>query len=159
MEFEELIKKRHSVREYANKEIEKEKIEKIINIASSAPSAGNLKAYKIIIITDRKTKEALYYSSLEQDSILQAGAVLVFLADQNQSSKRYGKRGAELYSIQDATIAAAYAQLEICNLGLCSVWIGAFNEEEIKKHLKLKQGEVPIAIIPIGYRKYTPPTK
>lgn len=159
MEFQELLEKRRSVRSYLDKPVEKEKLEKIIAAAFSAPSAGNLQAYKIVVVKDRKTREAVCRAALGQDSILQAPLALVFLADANRSSGRYGQRGESLYSIQDATIAAAYAQLEAANLGLCSVWIGAFEPEKVAEILGAEEGEMPVAIIPVGYaaEKSRPP--
>lgn len=151
MEFQELLKKRHSIRAYMDKPVEKEKIDRILEAAFSAPSAGNLQAYKIVVVKDKKAKEALYYLALEQDSILQAPAVLVFFADANQSSAKYGKRGAELYCILDAAIAATYAQLEAANLGLGCVWVGAAEDEKIANLLGAKEGEKLVAILPIGY--------
>ncbi len=159
MEFRELLEKRHSVRAYAGRQVEKEKLEKIIAAAILAPSAGNLQAYKIVIVKDPKTRVAVCLASLGQDSILQAPTLLVFFADQNQSSRKYGERGANLYSIQDATIAAAYAQLEAADLGLGSVWIGAFEPEKVAEILGAEEGETPVAIIPVGYaaEKSRPP--
>lgn len=151
MDFHELLEERHSVRAYADKPVEKEKLERIIAAAVSAPSAGNLQAYKIVIVKDGKTKEALCRAALGQDSVLQAPVVLVFFADRSQSSRKYGERGASLYSAQDATIAAAYTQLEAANLGLGTVWIGAFEPEKVSEILGAEEGETPVAIIPIGY--------
>lgn len=151
MEFQELLKKRHSVRAYSEKPVEKEKIGKLLEAIFSAPSAGNLQAYKVVIVKDEKTKEKIYHAALEQGPVLQAPIVLVFFADQNQSSRKYGERGANLYSLQDATIAAAYAQLAAADSGLGSVWVGAFDEIKVAKILDAKEGEIPIAVIPIGY--------
>ncbi len=151
MKFCELLEKRKSIRTYTNAPIEKEKLDKIIEAAFSAPSAGNLQAYKILIVKNEKIKKALYYACLEQNSILSAQIILVFCTDKEQSAKKYGTRGENLYCLQDATIAAAYAQLEITNLGLGSVWIGAFEDKKVAEILKIESGKIPIAIIPIGY--------
>lgn len=159
MEFHELLEKRHSVRSYLPKPIEAEKIEKIIDAAISAPSAGNLQAYKIMVVKDKEKKKALYQVTRNQDMVLHAFVVLVFFADTKRSSSKYGERGALLYSIQDATIAAAYAQLEAENLGLGSVWIGAFEPKKVADILGASEFEIPIAIIPLGYPMEEQPTK
>ena len=151
MEFSELLEKRRSVREYAETPVEKEKIEKIVNAAFAAPSAGNLQSYKIIIVRDKKAKEALSEAANSQKSILLAPVVLAFFADQSHSSKRYGVRGINLYAIQDATIAAAYAQLAAADLGLSSVWVGAFEPDKVSKILGAEQGEYPVALLPVGH--------
>jgi len=53
MDFFDVIKKRHSVRAFKNKPIEEEKIKEILETINSAPSAGNLQAYHIILIKDQ----------------------------------------------------------------------------------------------------------
>ncbi|OGY25962.1 MAG: nitroreductase [Candidatus Woykebacteria bacterium RBG_16_44_10] len=150
MEFQRLLKERHSVRAYQNKPIEEEKLNQILEAARSAPSAGNLQAYKICLVRDELVKQQLARAA-NQDFIAQASVVLVFLQDYDQSSQKYGQRGEELYSLQDATIACAYAQLAAADLGLGSVWVGAFDEEEVTKVVDVPSNLRPIAILPIGY--------
>lgn len=68
-----------------------------------------------------------------------------------------GMRGEHLFSIQDATIAASYAQLAATALGLASVWIGNFNEKSVQKIIKTTLR--PISILPIGYPHESPQSK
>lgn len=149
-EFFSVLDERRSIRKYKNKDIEKDKLEKILEAANSAPSAGNLQAYEIVLIKEKKNKRALAAASFGQDFIAQAPVVLVFCANPNRSAVRYSSRGHELYSIQDATIAASYAQLAATALGLGSVWVGAFDESSVSKIINAKSVK-PVAIIPIGY--------
>jgi len=151
MEFLEVIKKRHSIRAYKDKEIEEEKLQKILEVANSAPSAGNLQAYEIFVVKDSEKKNAISVSAGDQEFIAEASVVLVFCSNPKRSSWKYGKRGEELYSLQDATIAAAYAQLAATELNLSSCWVGAFNEDEVLKILGCSKVLIPRVIIPIGY--------
>jgi len=151
MDFYDVLKKRHSVRAFQDKEIEKEKLEKIAAAFSLAPSAGNLQAYTVYLVKKQETKKELAEAALGQDFISQAPVTLVFCADQQQSAVKYGERGAELYAVQDATIAAAYAQLAAAAEGLGSVWVGAFDALEVSRILNLEPYHVPVAIIPLGY--------
>lgn len=50
--------------------------------------------------------------------IAEAPVCLVFCADPARSAATFGERGARLYAVQDATIAAAYAQLAIVAAGM-----------------------------------------
>jgi nitroreductase len=149
MDFFDVLRKRHSVREYSSREIPKTMIEKIIKAAQTAPSAGNLRAYKIFTIIDTDTKCALARAAFGQEFIATAPVVLVFCSDQERSASRYGSRGAQLYSVQDATIACAYAQLAATALGLGSCWIGAFDEKEVAKIIKTDKR--PVALLPVGW--------
>lgn len=151
MDFYEVLKKRHSIRTFQDKGIEKEKLEKIIAAFSLAPSAGNLQAYKVYTVSKKDIREQLAEAALGQDFIAAAPIVLVFCADQQQSASKYGERGAEFYALQDATIAAAYAQLAAAAEGLGSVWVGAFDPFEVSRILDLESYSVPVAILPIGY--------
>ena len=156
MEFYDVLKKRHSVRAFEDKDIEKEKLEKIIGAFSLSPSAGNLQAYKVHIIKTKEVKEALAEAALDQNFMAKAPIILVFSADQEQSTAKYGERGAQLYAVQDATIAAAYSQLAATAEGLASVWVGAFDPLEVSRVLNLESYHIPVALIPLGYTSEIP---
>ena len=151
MEFFEVVGKRHSLRAFKDKEIEKEKLEKLLYVANSAPSAGNLQALEIFLVKDIQKKQKLVKAVLGQDFVAEARIVLVFFADHQRSASKYGQRGEELYCIQDATLSAAYAWLQAVELGLGACWVGAFDEKLIKEILEIKHDWHPIAILPIGY--------
>lgn len=151
-DFIELARKRHSVRYFQDKKVEHEKLSEIVGTARTAPSAGCIRAYAIDIAIDDDTKKLLVEAAFGQKFIAEAPVILGFSADVVKSSVRYGKRG-KLYAIQDATIACTYAMLAAEQLGLSSCWVGAFDEKKVKKVLKLWTGLIPIALLPIGYKK------
>jgi nitroreductase len=78
------------------------------------------------------------------------------VADQQRAAAKYHARGVGLYSVQDATIACAYAQLAAAQLGLGSVWVGAFDDDAVKRVLKTQADWRPVALLPIGYLAETP---
>ncbi len=156
MEFFELIEKRRSVRSYLSKDVEDEKLEKILKAANSAPSAGNLQAYRIYITKDREKKKKLAIAAFGQKFIAEAPVVLVFCANPEESGIYYGERGRRLYSLQDATIAATFAMLACYELGLATCWVGAFDEDSVRRVMGIPKNLVPIAILPIGYPKEKP---
>ena len=61
-----------------------------------------------------------------------------------------------LYAVQDATIAAAYAQLAIVAAGMGSTWVGYFDENQVRAVLDLEPGLVPIALMSLGYPAQLP---
>lgn len=156
MEFEEVLKKRHSVRKFQKKEVSEKIIRKVLEMANLSPSSGNLQARSVVIVKDEKIKKRLSEAALNQDFIIEAPVVFVVCANLEESSVKYGKRGIELYSIQDATIFSSYLQLAITSLGLASCWVGALDEDEIRKILGLSEEIRPIAIIPVGYAAEEP---
>ncbi len=151
-DFFETVRHRHSVRKYyADMPVEEEKLHAILEMACAAPTAGDLQSYRIIAVKDAKTREALCQATKDQSFLCEAPVNLVFCADTGRAEQEYGARGKELYAIQDATIAASYAQLAIVAAGLGTAWVGYFDEQELSKRLNLEEGERPIAIITVGY--------
>jgi nitroreductase len=156
MDFTEVIQARQSVRAFQSRPIEEEKIRVILETANAAPSAGNLQAYEITLVTGQKERDLLARAAWMQEFIATAPVALVFCTHSALAEGKYGKRGVQLYSLQDATIACTYAMLTATNLGLASVWVGAFNDEAVKKVLDAPAGVYPVAILPMGYAAESP---
>lgn len=151
MELRETIFKRRSIRAFRDEEVEEEKLLKVLKDANQAPSAGNLQARDFIVVKDKETKKDIARAALDQDFIGQAPVVIVVCANTMRSAAKYGRRGAELYSILDAALAAQNLMLSCTEEGLGSCYVGAFYEEQIKKLLGIPETLHPIGIIPIGY--------
>ncbi len=151
-DFFETVRHRHSVRKYqATTPIEAGKLHAVLEMACAAPSAGDLQAYQITVIDDQATREALQAAANGQPFISEAPVCLVFSADPSRSAKSFGERGASLYAVQDATIAATYAQLAIVAAGMGSTWVGDFDDNAVKKVLNNNDDLQPIAILSVGY--------
>lgn len=150
MEFFEVLSRRRSIRAYSSKEVEEEKLNQIFEAANMAPSAGNLQAYQVFVYRNQEKKEALARAAFDQTFLAQAPVCLVFCADPSRSSPKYGGRGAELYSIQDATIAGTFAMLAAVDLGLATVWVGSFDEEKVQVVVG-KKSVRPVAMFALGY--------
>ena len=151
-DFFETVRHRHSVRKYQpDMPVETEKLHAILEMACAAPSAGDLQAYRIIVVRDADERRALVHVADEQAFIAEAPVCLVFCADPARSAAAFGERGARLYAVQDATIAAAYAQLATVAAGMGSTWVGYFDEAKVRAVLGLEPGLVPIALVSLGY--------
>ena len=150
VDFFDLVQARRSVRAFSKTPVEHEKLERILAVARLAPSAGDLQSYRIVVIADPATKAALAAAASGQTFVAEAPVVLVFCADAKRSESRYGRRGASLFCVQDATIAACYAQLAAGAQGLASCWVGAFDETGVAAALGAPPELRPVAIMPIG---------
>jgi nitroreductase len=155
LEFFDLIQKRRSIRAYGSRDVEEVKLNRIMDAINSAPSAGNLQAYEVFVVKSEAKKKALARAAFDQDFVTQAPVCLVFFADPPRSFVRYGSRGETLYSVQDATIAATFAMLAAVDLGLATVWLGAFKDDEVAEVLGVKSLR-PVVILPIGYSAENP---
>ncbi|MCX7825933.1 MAG: nitroreductase family protein [Verrucomicrobiae bacterium] len=151
MDFYDVVERRHSVRLYQAREIEPEKLQRILQAANRAPSAGNKQAYEIVLVRDPKRKWRLCEACLDQRFITEAPVALVFLASPERNRARYGHRGAHLYALQDATVACAYAQLAATAEGLDTCWVGAFDDDAVAAAVEAPRAMRPVAVLPVGY--------
>ena len=151
MEFTEVIRNRHSIRNFTDQPVEAEKLQQILETANLAPSAGNLQAYEIYVVMDAKKRDGLSCAALAQEYIAKAPVVLVFCTHPELTNGRYTERGTRLYTVQDATIACTFAMLAATNLGLGCVWVGTFDEKVVRLILGAPDSQVPVVILPIGY--------
>lgn len=156
MEFFEAVERRRSVRVFDDRPVEDEKVQKILETVNQAPSAGNLQAYEVYAITKPTRRQALAQAARGQEYLVQAPLVLAFFAHPELSAQRYGTRGAQLYTVQDATIACTYAMLAATALDLSCVWVGAFNEKSVQDAIGSPPGWIPVALLPIGYAAESP---
>ncbi len=101
MDLEQMIVKRVSIRvwEEANKPVEKEKIEKVLDAARRAPSWGNVQPWRFIVIEDKEKIAKLGELSGDQDCVTNSGAVIVCCGVAGDFSKKLQR--AALKSVMD----------------------------------------------------------
>lgn len=156
MEFSEVILNRHSIRTFTSQPVEPEKLHKILETTNLAPSAGNLQAYEIYVVTDAKKRDGLSCAALAQDYVAVAPVALVFCTHPELTEGRYTERGTRLYTLQDATIACTFAMLAATDLGLGTVWVGTFDEKVVRLIIGAPESQVPVSILAIGYPGESP---
>lgn len=150
MDVFEAIKKRRSVRAYTSEKVSEEDVERLIEAARWAPSAGNIQPWEFIIVTNAETKRRLSDAALHQTFIEKAPVVIVVCADVVRSSWGYGSRGTNLYCLQDTAAATENMLLAAQALGLATCWVGAFHEDEVAKAVNTPRNVRPVAIVPVG---------
>ncbi len=156
MEFLEVVQNRRSIRAFKTDPVEDAKLQAILKAINLAPSAGNLQAYEVYQVTQPAVKNALAQAAFMQTFMVDAPVVLIFCANPARSADRYGERGIQLYSVQDATIACTIAALAITDQGLGSVWIGAFDPGAVRQAASIPESLIPVAMLPIGYPAENP---
>jgi nitroreductase len=156
MELSEAIKGRRSIRAFRQRDVPEETVEKLIDAARHAPSAGNIQPWEFVVVRKLEVKRKLARAALNQAFVEETPVVIVVCANENRSSMGYGFRGKTLYCIQDTAAATQNILLTAYSLGLGACWIGAFNEEEAKRALNAPECMRPVAIIPVGYPDETP---
>lgn len=155
MDILDIIKSRRSIRDFSDKEIPDGLVRSLIEAIQWAPSAGNLQSRKFFFVWNKQTKTRLSKAALDQKFIIQAPLAIVACSD-NRIQSRYGERGTRLYAIQDVAASIQNVLLTAHALGLGSVWIGAFRDEEVSDALQLPDYLKPVALIAVGYPLKTP---
>ncbi len=145
-----VVLERRSIRRFLKKEIPQEMVNKLIDALIWAPSAGNLQARKFYFVRDEKVKDELVHAALNQRFIAEAPLAIVACADR-RIYNHYGERGESLYCLQDVACSIMCMMLVACELGLGTVWVGAFYEDSVSEILDLPTYLRPVAIVPVGW--------
>ncbi len=157
MEFDEVIKNRRCVRRFdSKKEVTDKQIKEILKAGTLAPSEGNVQPWHFVVVKNDGIKLRLTEAALGQSFIMQAFAVIVVCIDLDLAHSKYAERGIELYSKQSTAAACENMFLKATEQGLGACWVGAFDEKEIKRILKLEEKFQPVIIMPIGYPAESP---
>nr|MDO8082482.1 nitroreductase family protein [Candidatus Freyarchaeota archaeon] len=150
MDVFEAINKRRSTRRYKSENVSEEQVKKLLEAAIMAPSGGNMQPWDFIIVRDKDQKKALARAALGQMFIATAPVVIVVCANKPRTARRYGDRGAELYSLQDTAAATENILLAATAMGLAGCWVGAFDDDAVSSVFGLPTYVRPVAILPIG---------
>jgi nitroreductase len=148
-EFSGFLSGRCSVREFEQEPLADEEITSLVAAAQLGPSAGNLEAWDVVVVTDEDARQALSDAAFGQAHVAAAPALFVVCANYIRSMSQYGERGI-LYAVEDATIACTYMMLAARARGLSSCWTGAFEEDEVREYLGLPAHIRPLAILAVG---------
>ena len=76
--------------------------------------------------------------------------MVVFCANLDRIA-HYGRRGRELYCLQDVAASIENFMLYLTSKGVGSVWVGAFDEQKAAEALSIPPGARPVAIVPVGH--------
>jgi nitroreductase len=157
MLFSELIRTRQSVREYQNKAVEADKLEKLIEAVRLAPSASNSQPWRLILITDHDIKVRVAratFSTLVSFNkfAVQAPVVAVLTIERAKLITQIGGRLKDReFPLIDIGIAAGQFCLQAAELGLGTCMLGWFDEAAIKSILQIPEKVRIGLLITLGY--------
>ncbi|WP_137744331.1 nitroreductase family protein [Robertmurraya siralis] len=107
-QLDEIVQQRKSVRSYdPNYTIAKEEIEKLLRLASEAPSSSNLQPWRVIVIKNKELQKELRAIGNNQAQIEESSAVVAILSD----SEAY-KNAEEIFN---QNVAEGHVSQEIAN--------------------------------------------
>jgi len=114
MDFQEVIRKRRSVRKFTPSEISDEALERICEAGRIAPSGCNVQNREFVVIRDRENLDQLH-DRLQPDFRNAAAAIALVM---DTATTKFGS-----YWIEDASAATENMLLAIVDEGYDAVWI------------------------------------
>lgn len=155
--FLRLVKARRSVRKFADKPVERDKIITCIEAARLAPSAENVQPWRFIVMDEEEIinnfSEKAFSGIYRYTRWASRAPVLIAIAVQpDWLAHRLGKeiQGTNYYLI-DIGIAGEHLVLQALKLGLGTCWIGWFQARKAKKVLKIPRSWKVVALLAMGY--------
>lgn len=142
------MEERYSVRGYLGKEIETEKLDKILHAAQIAPTGVNAQPFKVYVIDTKKNEDVLK-NVVSWDWAFEAPLIIAVVGCYDKAWQRPwdGKNITDI----DATIVMDHIILEATELGLGTCYIAAFHEEPLIELLNLSENERPVLLTTLGY--------
>lgn len=156
MAFSDLIRERYSVRAYQHREVEEEKLNRVLEAFVLAPTAANRQPFGLIVIhTEGRTEELkrIYNNAwfAEQPPLVLCACTL--------PDRAWVRGDGKNYSDVDVAIAMDHLILAATEEGLGTCWIGAFDPQAAREVLELPEGVEPVAFTPLGYAADSPRPK
>lgn len=152
MDVLEAIRTRRSIRAYDSREVEEEKLKRVLEAGRLAPSASNRQDWKFIVVRDSEKRKMLVEAAGGQAFVEEAPVVLVVCGTEPDKVMYCGQPA---YTV-DTSIALSFMILEACELGLGTCWLGHFDEKRVKEILGIPAGVRVVAMTPLGYPAESP---
>lgn len=145
--FEELVKERYSCRNFSNRKVETEDLNKIMEAVRLAPSACNKQPWLFYVVTDEEMRKKILAKS--RPTFIEAPVLIVAVGKHEEAWHRPsdGKDHTDV----DVSIAVEHLCLAAAELGLGTCWVCSFDTYATVECLNLPVEHEPIAIIPLGY--------
>ena len=153
---------RRTIRKYADREVEEQLLNRLMEEAARTQTMGNLQLYSVIVTRSKEMKQQLAPAHFNQPMVTEAPVVLTICADFNRTSFWAKCRNAEpgfdnfLSFINAATDALLYTQT-LCNLmdeeglGYCYLGTTVYQPQQIIDALHLPKLTMPVATLTVGW--------
>lgn len=157
MTFNQLIQARQSVRKYAPKPVEPEKILQCLEAARLAPSASNSQPWKFIVVDQEPVRTEVAKATFSDIQLinkytLQAPVMVVIVMEKAKLITRLAMIVKKKeWPLIDIGITAEHFCLQATELGLGTCMIGWFEEDKIKKLLQIPSDKSIGLVISLGY--------
>lgn len=141
------LNERRSIRNWADKPVEDEKVMRVIEAGRLAPTARNTLLTRVICVKKAETRAMFKDICKGQKFVADAPVVLVICGGNIEYHMSCGQPA---HSVNCA-IVATNMMLQAVHEGLGTCWIGGFFEDKVRELLKIPEDWRPVAILPLGY--------
>jgi nitroreductase len=161
-DIQNILKNRRTIRSYADKDVDNDLLNNILEMGCRASTTGNMQVYSIVVTKDNDKKKELAPCHFNQPMITSAPVVLTFCADFNRFNKWCLAREAvpgydNFLSFFTAAIDALLVAQTVCvaaesaGLGICYLGTTTYTADKIIEVLKLPRGVVPVTTVTLGW--------
>jgi len=112
----------------------------------------NPKDHTIILVASGDFRAELSAAALNQQWVARAPVNIVVAAVYERTTRVYGSRGVRYVDMEVGHVGQN-VYLIATAMGLGAVVVGAFDDEQVHRVLRLPKDQVPLYIIPVGYPK------
>jgi len=148
------IKGRRSVRNYTDRKIPQEHLEKIMEAAIWSPSGSNAQAWEFIVVeSDDDIKRIKTFSP---GIFGNPAAIIIVCRDLKRAYELCGELGRDILSVMDISMASQNIMLAAYDLGIGSCAVRSFGISAIKRLYDLPEHINPELLITLGYPEETP---
>jgi nitroreductase len=148
-----VIRERGSVRNYEDRPIPEDILKRVLEAARLAQSAANRQPWEFVVVRERDTKKKL--ASVSEAFVEDAAVVIVCVAH----PEICGHVGSLDSFLVDSAIAIENMALVSWELDLGSCWIGAYDEEKVRRILGIPKNLRVVSLLTLGYPTEKPPTQ
>lgn len=106
----------------------------------------------LLVILEEDQQKELWSAASMQASFRNSSAIVVFTGNYKKTTGKYGERG-NRYVHMEVGHAAQNVYLQAVSLNLGTVFIGAFNDEQVKEVLNIPVEEEVLGIMPVGKKE------
>jgi nitroreductase len=173
MDVIEAIATRRSIRRFSDKPVDEGTLESLLDSVRMSPSWANMQCWRFIVVKDAALKTKIseltyvesfmapkgYKANPSKIGVAEAPVLIIACADPQQSGELWGQQ----YYMADIGIAAQTLMLAAHSMGLGTVFVGVFEEEQLRLLLGIPSNIRIVGLFPVGYpreiKKEGPPRK
>ncbi len=186
MEFDDVVKARRSIRRFKTTPVPDNYVAELIEAARLAPSGLNMQPWRFVVVKDREIRERIVNATpsgfaikapvliiccgdmhvfqscrkrlneLHEVGAYQGTSFENFTAEDFYGRVDTGETGTRAYLALNVALAIEHLNLKAFDLGLGACWLGAFENEQVRKIAQIDRRYDIVAVLAIGYADQAP---